>query len=342
MSLPNCSSPVPFSRFEEIISRFPEQRLLVVGDLMLDEFIWGCVNRISPEAPVPVIEVQKESCFPGGAANVARNLCEFTSHVSLMGIIGADEPGNTLQKLLTAAGIGTRGVIESSQHQTIVKSRVIARNQQIARIDREKRRPVLPEQQAQAIACFREALPEIDAIILEDYSKGFFSQEIADAFCRMAREVGKVITVDPNPKNHIAWKNVTAIKPNRLEAFSAAGKVDEGIVLPVLADRALLETGWHLIEKWEADFLLLTLSENGMLLFERGASNPTHHTVRCHEVFDVSGAGDTAIALLTLALCSGATAVEAAEISNAASSIVIEKAGTATVTKTELLGLLKV
>jgi D-beta-D-heptose 7-phosphate kinase/D-beta-D-heptose 1-phosphate adenosyltransferase len=315
---------------------FADKRILVIGDLMLDEFLWGKVSRISPEAPVPVVEVVREEWFPGGAANVARNLAEFSKHVRVLGITGQCSHAEHLKKLLTSEGINIDAVQSHSCYQTIVKTRIIARQQHVVRIDREKKLHVLPEHAAAALAQIEALLPEIDAIIVEDYGKGLLAQPFAEAICDLANRAGKILAVDPNPHNPLAWRHVSVIKPNRVEAFASAGLPPTEPIDPPTEDAALLEAGRVLSEKWDADNLLITLGEQGVLLFRHDAP-PYHAPTRAREVFDVSGAGDTVIALYTLALSAGATPAEAAEIANHASGVVVGKLGTATVTPAELL-----
>ena len=323
-------------RVSQLLSAFQAKRLLVIGDLMLDEFLWGKVSRISPEAPVPVVEVVKEEYFPGGAANVARNLAEFSSGVRIMGVTGVGAHADQLKGLLTGEGINVDAVQSDACYQTVVKTRIIARQQHVVRIDREKKQPLHAEHAAAALAQLDALLPEIDAIIIEDYGKGMFSQEFAAAICERAHRAGKILAVDPNPLNPLAWQHVTVIKPNRAEAFASAGlPATEPVEIPT-DDPALIEVGRVLSEKWDTDNLLITLGEHGVLLFRHDAA-PYHAPTRAQKVFDVSGAGDTVIALFTLALSAGANPAEAAEMANHASGIVVGKLGTATVTPGELL-----
>jgi rfaE bifunctional protein kinase chain/domain len=327
------------ARFAALAAGFAHCRVLVAGDLMLDEFIWGKVSRISPEAPVPIVNVTGESYYPGGAANVARNLKEFTPHVFMMGLAGTDAPGDRLLELLDTAGIDTRGVERDKAIETITKTRIIARNQQVVRVDRE-RKTALGGATARALKQFDGVVADVDAIVVADYGKGFVTQALADHLCRRAREHHKILTVDPHPHTSLNWSGVTAVKPNRLEAFIAAGMPPSEPVTPVLADEELLEVGRRLRARWQAENLLITLGENGMLLFT-GDAPPTHMPTRAQEVFDVSGAGDTAIAVLTLGLAAGATPAEAAELANRASGIAVGKLGTATVTPDELQASLR-
>ncbi len=323
------------ARLAEILNRAAGKRILVIGDLMLDEFVWGKVGRISPEAPVPVVEVTSETCYPGGAANVARNLVEFVRQTSVVGLIGNDRGGRKLRELLDEGKINTDVLIEDVAFPTIVKTRIIARQQQVVRVDREELRTPNRDQVAQVVDALRAKLPEIDAVIFEDYGKGFLSAELVSQVAELARAAGKIVTADPNPRHALPWKDATVVKPNRSEAFLAAGVPWTDAVEPVDDDEALHRVGQILLERWDTKYLLITLGEQGMILFDR--EGKWHHTpTRARQVFDVSGAGDTAIALFTLALCCEATAQEAAEIANHASAVVVGKLGTATVTREEL------
>jgi rfaE bifunctional protein kinase chain/domain len=323
------------ARVREIAARFARLRVLVIGDLMLDEFIWGKVSRISPEAPVPVVNVTAESYYAGGAANVARNVREFGAATAVMGVAGADPQGARLVELLESAGIETGAIERDPAFSTIVKTRIIARNQQVVRVDRERTTQRTAEQTAAAMRSLDRAIPPADAIIAADYGKGFLTQPLADHICHRARAQGKILTVDPHPHTSLCWRNATAIKPNRAEAFSAAGVAPSDGSEPPSSDAALLEAARRLSALWNPEMLLITLGEQGMLLFDGGV-DPCHIPTRAHEVFDVSGAGDTALAAFTLALAVGASGIEAAELANRASSIAVGKLGTATVSVSEL------
>ncbi|MBV9007702.1 MAG: D-glycero-beta-D-manno-heptose-7-phosphate kinase [Verrucomicrobia bacterium] len=315
-------------RLRQIFDRAREQRVLVIGDLMLDEFVWGKVGRISPEAPVPVVEVSSESCYPGGAANVARNLREFTGHVSVAGMVGRDRAGEQLLGLLHQEKIDTSTCTKSETFPTIVKTRIIARHQQVVRVDREQIAEPDSQQIASIIAALKRIMPQIDAIIFEDYGKGFLAQRLVDEVLSAGR--GKIIAVDPNPRHEIRWRGVSVMKPNRSEARHAAGINEDA------SASSMAKIGAILLEKWETDLVLVTLGDEGMMLFQRNAE-PHHVPTRARQVFDVSGAGDTAIALFTLALSAGATPLEAADIANHASAVVVGKLGTATVSPDELI-----
>jgi rfaE bifunctional protein kinase chain/domain len=333
---PNYPHAMKLERVEALLQKFPEKRLLVIGDLMLDEFVWGRVSRISPEAPVPVVEVIRESYYPGGAANVARNVREFTLGVDIMGLVGEDSHADRLRRILTENGIALRGLQSSKSFQTIVKTRIIARHQQVVRVDRETPSPTPPEIANRSIAQVEEMIADLDGIILEDYGKGFLQQSFVDKIAEIVRAAGKVITADPNPRNKLFWHGLTAVKPNRSEAFAAADEPWREPEKYPIRDEPLLRVGQKLLSAWEPQHLLITLGEQGMMLFGRDIL-PYHVPPRAQEVYDLSGAGDTAIALFTLALVSGASPIEAAEISNHASGVVVAKLGTAIATPAELL-----
>ncbi|PYI49747.1 MAG: hypothetical protein DMF11_00215 [Verrucomicrobia bacterium] len=324
------------SRLEQILDRAPSMQIMVIGDLMLDEFVWGKVGRISPEAPVPVVEVTGESFYPGGAANVARNLREFVDHVAVIGMLGKDRSGQQLRELLTAQNINTSNAVEDETFSTIVKTRIIALHQQVVRVDREKIVSPSADQIAKVVAAIRNAIQKTDAIIFEDYGKGFVTTELVSEIARQARAAGKIVAADPNPRHSVDWRGVTVVKPNRAEAFLGSGvpwrEPDEAPG----KDADLKRAGETLLKNWETKYVLVTLGEHGMMLFQQNEA-PHYIPTKARQVFDVSGAGDTAIALFTLGLVCGATPIEAAEIANHASAVVVSKLGTATVTRDELI-----
>jgi D-beta-D-heptose 7-phosphate kinase/D-beta-D-heptose 1-phosphate adenosyltransferase len=251
-------------------------------------------------------------------------------------MIGTDRGGQQLRELLAEGGIDTTSALEDAAFPTIVKTRIIARQQQVVRVDREQICIPTAEHVARVIENVQEQLERVDAIIFEDYGKGFLGAEMVDQVSQLARAAGKIVTVDPNPRHAIPWKNVTTVKPNRTEAFLAAGVPLTDPVDPATDDSALASVGAALLQRWGTEYLLITLGEQGMMLFERDGG--THHIpTKARQVFDVSGAGDTAIALFTLALCCGASAREAAEVANHASAVVVAKLGTATVSPEELI-----
>jgi rfaE bifunctional protein kinase chain/domain len=323
-------------RLQHILDEAASKRLLVVGDLMLDEFVWGSVGRISPEAPVPVVEVQTESSYPGGAANVARNLREFTPSVTMLGTTGQDEAGRKLASLLESEGISTAGLFSDPSFPTVVKTRIIAQRQQVVRVDRE-RGGIAGSSRKDILVKASLLVRESDAVLIEDYSKGFLDQPFVNALLEEASGAGIIVTCDPNPKNPLDWPGISTIKPNRAEAFAAAGVPVTPPVHPPSSDADLLRVGRILLDRWDAGALLITLSEQGMMLFRR--EHPPYHTpAKAREIFDVSGAGDTSISLYTLGIAAGASPEEAAELANHAAGVVVAKLGTATCTRAELEG----
>jgi rfaE bifunctional protein kinase chain/domain len=323
-------------RLQQILQPASAKRILVIGDLMLDEFVWGKVGRISPEAPVPVVEVTGESFYPGGAANVARNLRQFVNDVAVVGMIGKDQSGQQLRDLLAGEKIDMSDSIVDGEFRTILKTRIIAQHQQVVRVDRERIASPSAKQVADVVRTVRDRLPKIDAIIFEDYGKGFLTGDLVAQISRDAKAAGKIVAADPNPRHVIDWSGITVATPNRSEAFAAAGVPLSEPGKSPKDDVDLARAGTQLLKKWDLKYLLITLGEQGMMLFQ-GNEAPHHIPTRARQVFDVSGAGDTAIALFTLALCCGASPVEAAEIANHASALVIGKLGTATVTSKELV-----
>ena len=328
------------TRLQRILDRASSKRIMVIGDLMLDEFVWGKVGRISPEAPVPVVEVTGESFYPGGAANVARNLREFVDHVAVIGLLGKDRSGRQLRELLAEQKIDISDAVENETFRTIVKTRIIARQQQVVRVDREQSAAPSAAQIKQVVAAVQKKLSEIDAIIFEDYGKGFLTTDLVSQIARDAREKGKLVAADPNPRYSIDWRGVTVVKPNRAEAFLAAGIPWCDADDPPAGDADLRRAGEMLLNKWETEYVLVTLGEHGMMLFQQ--KEPPHYIpTKARQVFDVSGAGDTAIAFFTLGLACEATPIEAAEIANHGSAIVVSKLGTATVARDELIASFK-
>ena len=329
------------ARLTEIVAAFQHSKILVIGDLMLDEFLWGKVTRISPEAPVPVVDIQRRAAYPGGAANVARNLASLGAHAGLSGVIGLDEPGKHLVQLLTDEKIASDSIRKTALRPTTHKTRICAitrqlhdhldieDQQQIVRVDDESRAPLDPESRQWLFAKLREEIAKHDAIIIEDYAKGLIDQELVTLVLTEAKKHSKIVAVDPNPNNPLDWSGATVLKPNRKEAFLSAG-------LPYTQDEeSVLKAAAVLQKKHDIRHLLITLGEAGMLLLERG-EKPYHTPTRAQDVFDVSGAGDTAIAAFTLALAAGANGIEAAEIANHAAGVVVAKLGTATLTADEL------
>ncbi len=309
-------------RVEKLLADFRKRRVLVVGDVMLDQFIYGSVARISPEAPVPVLEVVRDEWHPGGAANTARNVRSLGGQAVLVGRVGKDAAADQLRALLREEGVEVGDLLMRADLPTISKARLIAQHQQLCRVDRERCAPLTPEETAKVIG-FVRSQRKFDAIIVCDYGKGFVTQAFLDAIKRLAR----VVTLDPKPTRSLRLGGLTAMTPNRAETLQLAGRPG--------GDGDWRAAGEAVLRKWRPKMLLSTLGEHGMCLFQRG-TDPVHIPTVAREVFDVSGAGDTVIAAFTLALASGATPVEAAVISNHAAGVVVGKLGTATCKPEEL------
>lgn len=325
------------SRLVPYVSRFRGCRVAVVGDLMLDRYIWGAATRISQEAPVPVVQVRRESASPGGAANVVRNLVSLGAHAMAFGVIGADRHAETLRGLLTAAGADLSGLVVAPERETTVKTRVIAGSQQVVRIDREVTVPITAGAREALLERLEGALAAgaIEALILEDYAKGVLDAALTREIVARCRRYGVFVTLDPHPLNPFDVNGLRLMTPNRSEAFALAGVPYQPTRLPLASDEALATVGRRLAERWAPELLLVTLGGSGMALFVGGAAL-LHIPTRARQVFDVSGAGDTVMAVFVLSLLAGATPEEAARLSNQAAGIVVGKVGTAAVTATEL------
>ena len=328
------------SRVRRILSAATKARVLVVGDVMLDQFIWGNVSRISPEAPVPVVDFRSESYMPGGAANVARNLVALETPSELFGAIGGDEAAVRLQKLLCEQKIGCGGLVKSSARHTSIKTRIVAHQQQVVRIDRETRDHLDGNTTSKLLGEIQKKISKADAVIVGDYGKGVVTQRLLDELKRLCRERGVWLSLDPKPVHPLNLSGLSLITPNRKETFELAGLQDETKSDNPLTDPNLLVAADKLLAELRPAVLLVTLGELGMLLCQRG-KKPFHIPTVAQEVFDVSGAGDTVIATFTLAIAAGASPVEAAILSNHAAGIVVGKVGTATTTQQELLASFK-
>jgi len=324
------------SRVRQILSAAEKSRLLVVGDVMLDQFIWGNVSRISPEAPVPVVDFARESYMPGGAANVARNLAALATPVELFGAIGNDEAATKLLKLLGEQKIGCSGLVKSNSRHTSIKTRIVAHQQQVVRVDRETRGHLDGEMTSALLAEIKKKISRAAAVLIGDYGKGVVTQPLLDGIKSICRERGVWLSLDPKPIHHLDLSNLSLITPNRKEAFELAGLPDDTKNANPLADKNLMRVAEKLLNELRPALLLVTLGELGMLLCQRG-KKPFHIPTVAQEVFDVSGAGDTVIATFTLAIAAGASPVEAAILSNHAAGIVVGKVGTATTSQEELL-----
>jgi D-beta-D-heptose 7-phosphate kinase/D-beta-D-heptose 1-phosphate adenosyltransferase len=317
-------------RLNRFIDIFPRTRILVVGDIVLDHYIWGKVSRISPEAPVPVVHVTRESLLLGGAANVVNNIHALGGTVSICGVIGGDEAGRGLTHLLREGGISTDGLFVEKTRPTTIKTRVIAHSQQVVRFDRETKDRIERDMHLRIFDHVKRQINDgIDAIVISDYSKGVVTKDLVRDIVRLARKKGDIIvSVDPKVNHFGMYSGVTILTPNTNEA-SIATKIDIG------DEQSLRKAGTLLLTRLKCDAVLVTRGEHGMSLFQRGGKI-THIPTVAREVFDVTGAGDTVISTLTLAMAAGANMVDAAKISNYAAGIVVGVVGTATVTPDEL------
>jgi D-beta-D-heptose 7-phosphate kinase/D-beta-D-heptose 1-phosphate adenosyltransferase len=312
------------------LARFPEARILVIGDLIIDHFIWGSVNRISPEAPVPVVNVTRENLLLGGAANVLNNIYALGGKGEMCGVIGRDIMGDHLLELLQALNSPTGGIIKSDDRPTTKKTRVIAQHQQVVRFDREKSGPLPSEVLEKIFAYLNQRLTSFQAVIISDYHKGMISAELMALLMKNLRAHKIPVIVDPKPHLLERFTGVTILTPNVAEAEKMAG-------ISITNEDELCEAARLIKEKLGCAALLITRGEAGMALFEE-AREPLLIPTMAREVYDVTGAGDTVIATLALGLASGLNFSEAAILANRAAGIVVGKLGTATVTPEELLG----
>lgn len=330
---------LPLPRLKELLKNAQRTRVVVIGDVMLDQFIWGNVSRISPEAPVPIVDFERESFMPGGAANVARNLSALTAQAELFGFVGRDEHGKNLQKLLGDQRVDCHGLLPISERPTSVKTRIVAHQQQVVRVDREMRSDADAATTRRLLAGLEPSVFYADAVIVGDYGKGVVTQKLLDELKRICRARGVWLSMDPKPVHHLNLTGLSLITPNRKEAFELAGIIDgSGADRPdnPLQDEKLMRVTQKLLQELAPAVLLITLGDHGMLLCQRN-QKPFHIPTVAQEVFDVSGAGDTVIASFTLAIAAGASPTEAAIFSNHAAGVVVGKVGTATVTPEELV-----
>lgn len=328
------------SRVRELLTAARSARILVVGDVMLDQFLWGRVARISPEAPVPVVDFERESFMPGGAANVARNLSALGVKTQLFGVIGQDTAGQQLKSLLADEQVDAGGLVKDNGRHTSIKTRIVAHQQQVVRVDRETRGEIGGNAARRLLAAIAEGMATADGVIVGDYGKGVVTQGVLDELKRLCRGRGVWLSVDPKPVHQLNLSGLSLLTPNRKEAFDLTGLPDETRHANPLQDINLIRTAGRLLNDLSPALLLITLGEHGMLLCRR-SEKPHHIATVAQEVFDVSGAGDTVIASFTLAIVAGASPLEAAIVSNHAAGIVVGKVGTATVSAEELLASFK-
>lgn len=310
-----------------LLTRVESLRILVLGDFMLDHFLWGRVDRISPEAPVPVVDVDRETFALGGAGNVVMNVKSLGAHPVPLGISGRDLAGERILQLLKESGIPSETMVSCSR-PTTQKTRIIAHQQQVVRVDREDRNFIDAALRSELERLFAERLPEVDAVLVSDYSKGTLSPELLSHVLPMAAKAKKIVCLDPKIRHFSSYTPVTVITPNQSEAAAILG-------YPIATQEELEEAGRRILKLIDCRALLITRGEKGMALFSEGKLTlvPTH----AREVYDVTGAGDTVISVLCLALAAGSDMLAAVQLANMAAGIVVGKLGTASVTPQELL-----
>ncbi len=322
-------------KYNALIDKFKDKEIIVIGDVMLDHFVKGSVSRISPEAPVPVVNVEQEDFVAGGAGNVAVNLAVLGAKPKVISVVGDDANGIILKQFLENKGADVSKIAVDKTRPTTQKVRVIAERQQVVRVDRESKTCVNKEVAAECFANFKEALKTAKGVIMSDYGKGMLSDHNIQDIIKACRAKNIPVCVDPKIDNFLKYKNITCMTPNTKEAW-------EGMGLPPKKDeKSILDLGKKILKTLKADSILITRSAQGMSLFEKGKT-PKITTIKAtaKEVFDVTGAGDTVISVLTLALACKASLKDAAYIANEAAGLVVAKLGTATVTTDEIKGVL--
>lgn len=320
--------PITADRISEIIGGLGRSRILILGDIMLDEYLIGRVDRISPEAPVPVVEIISDKLLLGGAANVAANIRTLGDEPLLLGVVGEDEASVKLSQLLKQHGISDTFCVSDQTRQTTIKTRIIAHSQQIVRADRENRHELGEEVERRVLHKFESVANEIAAVIISDYGKGVITLSLLQKVMQICRKRNIFVAVDPKETHFHNYKHVSVITPNHHEAGFAAGR-------RIQSEADLVEVGNYLLAELQARSILITRGPDGMSLFQQDAE-PTHIPTFARKVFDVTGAGDTVIASFVSAVCAGATLPEAAIVSNAGAGITVGEVGTATVTPEEL------
>ena len=321
------------TRARRLLEAMGSARVLVLGDVMLDEFLWGKVARISPEAPVPVVEVQRQSHHLGGAGNVACNLRSLGAQAVVAGVVGRDAAAETLRGSLRAAGVEDALCVADSGRPTTVKTRIVAHHQQVVRADREVADDVTAALEREILAHVRRVLPGCGALVVSDYQKGVVTAGVMKAALALARARRVPVLVDPKVGHLALYRGVAVVTPNQLEAEAASG-------IRIRREADLRAAGERILARLRCGAVLVTRGEHGMALFEHGRP-PVHIPTAAREVFDVTGAGDTVIATLALAVCAGAGLVEAATLANYAAGVVVGKLGTATASPAEVLSALE-
>lgn len=325
---------IPCDRLNAIASKFKTVSLIVIGDVMIDEYMWGDVRRISPEAPVPIVEVDSVTRRLGGAANVVQNLQSIGITPKLISICGKDDNAKHLKKVLADINCSSGGLVESSHRPTIIKTRVMARTQQVVRADRELISDLTTEETNQIWALFERNFPTADGVIISDYGKGTISQPLIGKIIEKCVSNKKFVAIDPKDRHFDLYKGVTVITPNLKEAFAMLG-----IPYRQCTDEDIRQIGWKILDNLNLHYLLITLSERGMALFDSQKRTMNHLPTEAQKVFDVTGAGDTVISVFSAAFTCGASPLEAAFISNHAAGLTVAQVGTASVTPDELIAV---
>ena len=320
-------------RLTQIISQFAGKRVLVLGDVMLDKYIWGRVSRISPEAPVPIVEVEREECIPGGAANVANNIAALGGVALLCGVIGDDAPGQKLRSLFSSNGIVAEGLVVDGRRPTTLKTRIVAHNQHVVRVDHETKEAIHEDTRKSLEQYVLGCLETADACLISDYNKGVADRSLLQATIGLARKAGKPVIVDPKGMDFSKYRRATMVCPNKSEAERAVNG-------EIANEQDLVRIGQTLLSELESEAVLVTLGGQGMCLFETEGRH-AHIPAVAQEVYDVTGAGDTVVATLALALATAAKPLEATYLANYAAGIVVGKVGTATVAVRELLSAIE-
>jgi len=323
-------------RAKEIIDHFSRARVLVIGDIMVDHFIWGRVSRISPEAPVPVVEVKRESYLLGGSANVLHNVVAMGGQPFAAGVIGSDARGAWLVRELKRMKVDTGGIVEEKGRPTTVKTRIVAHSQQMVRYDRESRQPIRPGSIRRIVKYTEQIRNGLGAVILSDYSKGVISEALLNGIREATAGKGIMTCVDPKQSDFSLYRGFDVITPNHHEAQRAMGIEDINGARAGEADVRILKAVKGLLDRLGLKALLMTRGEEGMSLYESSGA-VTHIPAVAREVFDVTGAGDTTIGVFSLSLAAGASFREAAFLANQAAGIAVGKVGTATVSREELM-----
>ena len=323
-------------RLASIVRQFSKAKILIIGDIIMDQFIWGKVTRISPEAPVPVVNINRETLALGGAANVANNLFGLGAKACLAGLVGNDMWGKEIVRILSKNKANSRGLILCKDKSTIVKTRIVAHSQQVVRVDRENNSLPCEKDIKKVYAYIKKTIPYVDGVVIEDYGKGVVVQELVSEIIELCKKHKKPLIVDPKKGHMLDYSGVTVITPNLEEAYSIVGFEYDGEYVP----KKLEQAGESIIKKWQVQAVLVTTGEHGMSLFEKNKTKVIIPST-AKEVFDVSGAGDTVVGVLAAALVSGATLHEASFLANIAAGVVVSKLGTAVCTLEELKKAIK-